>query len=101
MTVVRGPSLDPGDHVIGASFDAYEQNRWRLTLFVDGEPVGEQPEVAMIYGMSPFEGITVGRDPRSPVWWERHVSHGSFPWTEARARSPSPPVLPPPGCPTM
>ncbi len=81
MTVVRGPALDPGDHVLGASFDAYERNRWRLTLVVDGEPVGDQPEVAMIYGMSPFEGITVGRDPRSPVWWERHVTHGSFPWT--------------------
>ena len=35
----------------------------------------------MIYGMSPFEGISVGRDPRSPVWWERHLTHGSFPWT--------------------
>ena len=81
MTVVRGPALEPGEHVIAASFDAYERNRWRLTLLVDGEPVGDQPEVGMIYGMSPFEGISVGRDPRSPVWWERHVSHGSFPWT--------------------
>ena len=32
----------------------------------------------MLYGMSPFEGISIGRDPRSPVWWERHLSHGSF-----------------------
>ena len=38
----------------------------------------------MIYGMSPFEGISVGRDPRSPVWWERHVTHGSFPYTGAQ-----------------
>jgi arylsulfatase A-like enzyme len=81
MTVVRGPSLEPGDHVLGAIFDAFERNRWRLTLTVDGEPVGDQPEVAMIYGMSPFEGISIGRDPRSPVWWERHVDRGSFPWT--------------------
>jgi len=34
-----------------------------------------------MFGMSPFEGITVGRDPRSPVWWERHLTHGSFPWS--------------------
>ena len=43
----------------------------------------------MIYGMSPFEGISVGRDPRSPVWWERHVTHGAFPFTGRRAPSPT------------
>ncbi len=32
----------------------------------------------MIFGMSPFEGISVGRDPRSPVWWERQRTHGAF-----------------------
>jgi arylsulfatase A-like enzyme len=81
MTVVRGPALSPGDHVISADFDAFERDRWRLTLAVDGIAVDERPEVAMIYGMSPFEGISVGRDPRSPVWWERHVSDGAFQWT--------------------
>ena len=35
----------------------------------------------MLFGMSPFEGITVGRDPRSPVWWELHQAHGVFPFT--------------------
>ncbi len=81
MTVVRGPALTPGDHVLAADFDAFERDRWRLTLSIDGVPVDDRPEVAMIYGMSPFEGISVGRDPRSPVWWERHVTHGAFPWT--------------------
>jgi arylsulfatase A-like enzyme len=84
MTVVRGPALDPGDHVLGAEFHAFERDRWRLSLRVDGHVVGDQPEVAMIYGMSPFEGISVGRDPRSPVWWERHLSHGAFPWSGAQ-----------------
>jgi arylsulfatase len=81
MTVVRGAPLEPGDHVLGADFDAFEANRWRLSLLVDGEVVDERPEVAMMYGMAPFEGITVGRDPRSPVWWEQHEAHGSFPYT--------------------
>ncbi len=80
MTVVRGPALTPGDHVLAAEFDAFERDRWRLTLSIDGVPVDDRPEVAMIYGMSPFEGISVGRDPRSPVWWERHVTHGAFPF---------------------
>ena len=84
MTVVRGSAVEPGQHVLAAEFDAFERNRWRLTLRVDGDVVGDRPEVAMIYGMSPFEGISVGRDPRSPVWWDRHLSHGSFPWTGAQ-----------------
>jgi arylsulfatase len=80
MTVVAGPPLDPGDHVLGARFDALEGNRWRMALLVDGEPAGAE-DVPMMFGMAPFEGITVGRDPRSPVWWERWLSHGSFPWS--------------------
>ncbi len=35
----------------------------------------------MLYGMAPFEGITVGRDPRSPVSWPVHERFGSFPYT--------------------
>ena len=34
-----------------------------------------------LYGMSPFEGISVGRDPRSPVWWELYEQHRAFPYT--------------------
>ncbi|MFV0318053.1 MAG: arylsulfatase [Microthrixaceae bacterium] len=81
MTFVHGPALSPGEHTVGARFEALEGNRWRLHLDVDGEPGPDSPEVPMIFAMSPFEGITVGRDPRSPVWWERHESHGKFPFT--------------------
>jgi len=35
----------------------------------------------MLYGIAPFEGITVGRDPRSPVSWDLHARHGSFAYT--------------------
>ncbi len=81
MTIVSGSSLVAGEHRLGARFDALEGNQWRLSLTVDGESVGDNPVVPMIYGMSPFEGITVGKDPRSPVWWERFESHGVFPFT--------------------
>jgi arylsulfatase A-like enzyme len=83
MTVVRGPALDPGERTLRADFRALEGNRWRMALVVDGAEAGAE-DVAMIYGMSPFEGISVGRDPRSPVWWDRHLTHGSFPWTGAQ-----------------
>ena len=32
-----------------------------------GEPRGEIEGVPLLYGMAPFEGLSVGRDPRSPV----------------------------------
>lgn len=51
---------------------------WTVTLAVDGEPLAELAAVPMLFGIAPFEGITVGRDPRSPVWWELSERHGSF-----------------------
>lgn len=79
MSWVHGSPLVPGDHVLRAAFDALEGNRWRAHLLVDGVEAGAT-DVPMMFGMSPFEGISVGRDPRSPVWWERHLTHGSFPY---------------------
>lgn len=81
MTFVEGAPLAPGPHALGAHFEAVSGNRWQLSLVVDGDAVGDRPEVPMLFGMSPFEGITVGRDPRSPVWWERYQSHGVFAFT--------------------
>jgi hypothetical protein len=43
--------------------------------------VGVLRVVGLFLGLSALEGLWVGRDPRSPVWWERHLSHGSFAWT--------------------
>ena len=81
MTELVGDRLAPGAHQIGARFDALAGNRWRLHLVVDGVDVAEGPEVPMLYGMAPFEGITVGRDPRSPVSWDLYETHRSFPFT--------------------
>ena len=99
MTVVQGDPLTLGDHELVVDFDAYERNRWRLSLTVDGEPRGERPEVDMMYGMAPFEGISVGRDPRSPVWWDRHLTDGSFAWTGAQGAVTYTPGDPAPGMP--
>jgi arylsulfatase len=81
MTELRGAALTPGSHEIGARFDALAGNRWLLSLVVDGIDVATGPEVPMLYGMAPFEGITVGRDPRSPVSWDLYEAHRSFPWS--------------------
>ena len=31
--------------------------------------------------MAPFEGIDIGMDRRSPVSWDLHERHGTFPYT--------------------
>jgi len=81
MSELRGPVLATGAHEVGARFDALAGNRWRLNLVVDGVDVATGPEVPMLFGMAPFEGITVGRDPRSPVSWDLYETHRSFPFT--------------------
>ncbi|CAM8642068.1 AslA Arylsulfatase A and related enzymes [Acidimicrobiia bacterium] len=78
LTTITAPGLTAVRHSLEASFEAIGSNTWRMSLLVDGSVIGEPVDVTMLYGMSPFEGISIGRDPRSPVWWERHVTHGSF-----------------------
>lgn len=99
LATISGPALATGPHELRADFDCIGNNLWRMTLTVDGTVLEAQHEVPMLYGMSPFEGITVGRDPRSPVWWDRHLTHGSFPYTGEQGPVTYTPGAPPPGTP--
>jgi len=51
---------------------------WTVRLLVDGEERTSMEGVPLLYGMAPFEGITIGRDPRSPVDWDLSQQHGSY-----------------------
>jgi arylsulfatase len=68
-----------------ADFTAPGGNVWTVSLSVDGDARGSIEGVPMLFGMAPFEGISVGRDPRSPVDWDLHERFGSFAWTGALA----------------
>jgi arylsulfatase len=60
--------------------------RWHVEVLVGDEPRGRLEDLVMLGAMAPFEGIDVGIDRRSPVSWELHERHGTFPWTgELRA----------------
>ena len=39
----------------------------------------------MLFGIAPFEGISVGIDRRSPVSWDLYERFGPFPYTGALA----------------
>ena len=80
--------LDAGPVPVGATsvvadFAAPGGNVWTVSLSVDGEDRGTIEGVPMLFGMAPFEGISVGRDPRSPVDWDLNRRFGSFAWTGA------------------
>ncbi len=76
-----GGVLTPGQRLVRLSAEALAEFRWRMTLSVDGTPLGGLPSVAMLLGFAPFEGINVGIDRRSPVHWELYMRHGAFPYT--------------------
>jgi arylsulfatase len=54
---------------------------WDVTLTVDGASRGSDTGYRMLFPMSPFEGIDVGMDRRSPVSWEIYEADGPFPFT--------------------
>ncbi len=75
-----GPIGDRATSIV-ADFTAPGGNVWTVALAVDGDDRGSLDGVPMLYGMAPFEGISVGRDPRSPVDWGLHERFGSFAYT--------------------
>ena len=54
---------------------------WDVTLVVGDESRASDTGYRMLFPMSPFEGIDVGLDRRSPVSWEIYEADGPFPFT--------------------
>ncbi|UUT36168.1 hypothetical protein [Microbacterium elymi] len=57
-----------------ARFEALRELAWRVEIEVDGAPAMVLDRVAMLVGMAPFTGISVGRDAGGPVDWEACTS---------------------------
>jgi arylsulfatase len=78
-----GGPLAPGARRVQLTAEALPYFRWRFVLSVDGASVGGLDGLAMLLGLSPFEGIDVGIDRRSPVHWGVYERHGAFPYSGA------------------
>ncbi|MGZ6966533.1 MAG: arylsulfatase, partial [Acidimicrobiia bacterium] len=81
MLTVSGGAMPDGVREVVADLRATADRHWELTLSVDGEVRATQPDVPMLFGIAPFEGIDVGIDRRSPVSWEIYERFGPFPYT--------------------
>lgn len=78
---LRGPRVDPGEHLLGLRVTCPGDSRWSLTLTIDGDEVAHGDDFRLLMAMSPFNGIDVGLDRRSPVSWSIHQRHGTFPFS--------------------
>jgi arylsulfatase len=81
MRDVSGGPMPDGVRSVEAELVATGGQQWELALRVDGEDRAKEPDVPLLFGIAPFEGIDVGIDRRSPVSWEIYVRFGPFPYT--------------------
>ncbi len=92
---VRGPVVEPGERRLALHIRCPGQDRWNLSLSIDGVVVAAEEDFRLLMAMAPFEGIDVGIDRRSPVSWDVYERYGPFPFTgtiESVAYSPGSPA---------
>lgn len=78
MRSLSGGLLEDGTTNLSCVLSAPGGNVWEVSLFVSGEKRATMPDVPMLYGIAPFEGISVGLDRRSPIDWGIRQRFGSF-----------------------
>ena len=66
---------------VSLHMDAQAGRRWHASLQVDGVARPGHVDVAMLFGIAPFEGIDVGIDRRSPISWSIFEQFGPFAYT--------------------
>lgn len=81
LTELDGGELPIGPVTIELRIEAPGGWRTNLVLSVAGTERARADDLPMLFPLAPFEGISIGRDPRSPVHWDLHQRHGSFAFT--------------------
>jgi arylsulfatase len=78
---LRGPVVAPGPHELSLHITCPGDDLWTLALSIDGVQVASAEGFRLLMAIAPFQGIDVGIDRKSPVSWDVHVRHGSFPFS--------------------
>jgi arylsulfatase A-like enzyme len=78
---VDAGDVAPGHREIVIDFVAPGGGRWDVTYTVDGVPLANGVSVPMLWPIAPFQGISIGRSPGSPVDWQRYERDGSCAFT--------------------
>ncbi|POM22793.1 Arylsulfatase [Actinomadura rubteroloni] len=75
-----GPA-SPGPAAWVLRLTALPDFRWRVSVHSGDTELAALDEVAMLVGMAPWTGISVGIDRGGPVSWPLHERHRAFPFT--------------------
>jgi hypothetical protein len=78
---LSGGAVGTGAVQLAAVVSAPGGFTWDVTLLVGDESRASDTGYRMLFPMSPFEGIDIGLDRRSPVSWEIYAADGPFPFT--------------------
>ncbi len=81
MTLVDAGVLPADTSQISLVVEAPGEMVVHAEVCIDREVAGRAFDLPMLTAMAPFEGIDVGVDRRSPVFWSIYERHGVFPWT--------------------
>lgn len=81
MEVLDGGPLAAGVERIVLDVAAPGGGVWDASLTVDGGERASLVGLPMWTALRPLEGIDVGIDRRSPVSWDLHERHGTFPYS--------------------
>jgi arylsulfatase len=85
MTLVDAGEMPDGARRIAVEFTAPGDRRWDVRIVIDDDDRATHSGLPMLFGIAPFEGISVGIDPRSPVSWDLYRRFGPFPYTGSLA----------------
>ena len=80
LTILRCGPIPAGSTSLRLDMEAPGGWVWNARILVGGELRAEAESLLMLAAMAPFEGIDVGIDRRSPVWWDLYEQHGPFPY---------------------
>lgn len=72
------PIYSEGIQTYLVSFSALPEFRWEIEMRTGEAATVKMKPVAMLIGQAPFQGISVGCSPRSPVDWELYSQKKSF-----------------------
>lgn len=82
MEAIDAGRLDAGPVLVGVEVRCPVVDRWDVSISVDGAVRAHREGLWMRTGlMTPLHGIDVGLTRGSPVCWELHERHGTFPFT--------------------
>ena len=80
MVELPGVALEPGVQIAILDYNAPGKRQGFGRLLLNGQEVVPKTQMSPTIALGPYEGLDVGIDRRSPVFWELSQKHGTFPY---------------------